>query len=160
MREWLGVGTTRHIPIEDITNDEGSEPNLNQNIPPPESDEELDQEAAERLTNEEFEERQKRRNERAENEMFAFSENQIQEMKLLYSAVDPGWQVPNLGKVLKRLKHEAKKEIRVIDSDAQRRVRARVVATSPIFVFTFFSNRNGRLAHRLTVFIIFSNSAT
>ena len=133
MREWLCVGTARHIPIfnrgevlssEDITNDEGSEPNFDQNIPSPESDEELDQEAAERLTNEEFEELQKRRNERAENEMFAFSEDQINEMKLLYSDIDPEWQVQNLGEVIKKLRHEAKKEIRVIDSDAEQRVRA------------------------------------
>jgi len=54
MREWLGVGTARHVPIvnrgdllEDITNDEGSETNFHQNIPSPESDEELDQETAE-----------------------------------------------------------------------------------------------------------------
>ena len=78
------------------------------------------------MTDEEFEERQQRRKERFLNEICAYSEDQAKQIMLQHSLENPEWQVPNIGNVLKKLNYDAWKQLRVIDSEAERWVRANV----------------------------------
>ena len=121
IREWLCVGPLRCVAMQnfanELTNDE-QKPVNGENVPE-ESDDEMEQESQERLTHEDDADLQKRRDKKKK---FNVSHKEIDQFMALQMTFNNSWQIQKPKKILMKLQHEARKQIRLLEPENIRQV--------------------------------------